>query len=333
MHVLLIGGTRFLGAELCWRLLAQRHRVTLLTRGTLRDPFGARVERLVADRTTDSFDAALSGRSFDACVDFAAYTGADIARAVRVLKGHIGHYIFISSGQVYLVRRGYTFPAREADYEGELIDEPAEIGEQGEWRYGIEKRAAEDALAAAWEREGFPSTRLRLPMVDGPRDHYRRIEGYLWRMLDGGPLLVPEGDTAPARHVYSRAVGRAIAELLGQQRTHGQAYNLAQDEVTTVRELLELISSAAGLAKLPAVPISRDRLAAAGLAVPDLSPFSSTWMSCLDPTKAKLELGFRHEALSEYIPAIVQSILSNWPDSIPPGYARRADELRLAGEG
>ena len=42
---------------------------------------------------------------------------------------------------------------------------------------------------------GFPATRLRIPMVNGQRDYYRRIESYLWRLLDGSPILLPDGGT------------------------------------------------------------------------------------------------------------------------------------------
>ena len=40
MHVLIIGGTRFVGYGLVWRLLARGDRVTVLNRGTMPDPFG-----------------------------------------------------------------------------------------------------------------------------------------------------------------------------------------------------------------------------------------------------------------------------------------------------
>ena len=56
MQILLIGGTRFVGYQLTWRLLAAGHQVTLLNRGHSPDPFGTRVERLIVDRTTPDFE-------------------------------------------------------------------------------------------------------------------------------------------------------------------------------------------------------------------------------------------------------------------------------------
>lgn len=189
MDILIVGGTRFVGYQLVWRLIAGGHRVTLLNRGTRLDPFGDRVQRLRADRTSNEFDAALAGRTFDACVDFAVYTGDDARRAVAALASRAGHYVMISTGQVYLVRQDCPRPAREGDYDGLLMPEPDEHDDHEEWSYGVHKREAEDVLASAWMASGFPSTRLRIPMVNGERDHFRRIEGYLWRLLDGGPLI------------------------------------------------------------------------------------------------------------------------------------------------
>src|SRR6516225_3541302 len=98
MQILLIGGTRFVGYQLAWRLLAADHQVTLLNRGHMPDPFGQRVERLVVDRTTPEFEQVLRGRSFDAVVDFAAYTGVDARQSVATFgDGRVGHYIVIST--------------------------------------------------------------------------------------------------------------------------------------------------------------------------------------------------------------------------------------------
>jgi nucleoside-diphosphate-sugar epimerase len=301
----------------------------LFNRGTQPDAFGPRVKRLRGDRTTPDFERLLARRSFDAAVDFAAYDGTDGHRAAQVLGGRVAHYVAISSGQVYLVRQPRPCPAREDAYEGPLMPEPADAFDKGQWFYGMKKRALEDALAEAWAKSRFPVTRLRIPMVNGERDHFRRIERYLWRMLDGGPLLLPDGGDRMTRHVYSGSVVRAILALLGRSDTHGRAYNLAQDETPTQRELLMLLAERLGApARLVDVPAERVR--AAGLDPLLLSPFSGTWMSFLDPARAKEELGFRHEPLGSYLDKIVTSFLAHPPAESPAGYESRAVELQIA---
>ncbi len=303
--------------------------MTLFNRGTLPDAFGDRVERLRGDRTTPDFERLLAGRGFDAVVDFAAFTGADGRRAADVLGGRVGHHVAVSTGQVYLVREGCPRPARESDYDGPVMAEPVDAFDRGQWEYGLGKRALEDALAEAWERNRFPATRLRLPMVNGERDHFRRLERYLWRMLDGGPVLLPGGSDRATRHVYSGSVVRAILALLGRSDTHGRAYNLAQDETPTLAELLTLAAERLG-APPRLAEVSVESVRAAGLDPLLLSPFSGTWMSFLDPSRAKAELGFRHEPLGSYLDKIVTAFLAHPRPDAPPGYEQRAAELGLA---
>jgi nucleoside-diphosphate-sugar epimerase len=330
LKVLLIGGNRFLGHELALRLVAASHAVTLFNRGTLADTLGARVERLRGDRTGADFERQLRGRRFDAAVDFAAFDGDDGRRAAELFQGQVGHYVAISTGQVYLVRQDCPRPAREADYDGPLLDEPLTEFDRGQWAYGVKKRALEDELAAAWEKRRFPGTRLRIPMVNGERDHFRRIERYLWRMLDGGPILLPGGGARVTRHVYSGAVVKAILGLLGQQASFGRAYNLAQDETPRLRELLGTLAALLG-ASPRFVDVSAEEVRAAGLDPLLLSPFSGEWMSFVDPSLAKAELGFRHEPLGSYLDKIVTAFLAHPSAEPPPGYEMREAERRLAG--
>lgn len=327
MHVLVIGGNRFVGLLLGWRLLAGGHRVTLVNRGTLPDPFGDRVERLVGDRRTD-LARLVAGRTFDAVVDLAAFTGDDGRQAEALFAGRTGHYVMVSTGQVYLVREGAPRPAAEADYDGPVMPRPADAHDLEDWLYGVGKRDCEDALAAAAAR-GFPATRVRIPMVNGERDYYRRLERYLWRLLDGGPVLLPDGGSHRVRHVYGPEVARFLATILGNAATFGRAYNLAQAETPT---LAELLGTVAGLLGAPArlVPVPGDRLAAAGLDRLQVSPFSGRWMSFLDPSRAAAELGFHHLPLEAYLGRIVATFLANPPADRPAGLERRELERKLA---
>jgi nucleoside-diphosphate-sugar epimerase len=328
MDVLVIGGNRFMGVTLVWRLLYAGHRVTVLNRGNLADPFGDRVERLRADRGSDDFDRVLAGRGFDRVVDLAGFSAGDAARAVRVLGGRTGHYVFVSTGQVYLVREGCPQPSREVDYDGAVMAAAPTPADHDDWRYGIGKRGAEDVLAAA---AALPSTRLRIPMVNGEHDHKRRLESYLWRLLDGGPLLVPEAG-AIARHVYSGAVVGAILRILEAPPPPGQAYNLAQAEQPSVRALIERLAARVG-ARPTLLEVPAAALEDAGLSVRAASPLSSRWMSLIDPARAVAELGFVHPPLDVYLDSIVASLLAAWPGSPPDGYAQRPRELSFASAG
>jgi nucleoside-diphosphate-sugar epimerase len=328
MDVLVIGGNRFVGALVAWRLLARGARVTLLNRGNLPDHFGNRVERLRADRTTADFARVLTGRRFDAVVDLAAYTGDDARGAIFALGERAGHYVMISTGQVYLVREGCRLPAREADYDGPVMPRPPAGPDLAECEYRVGKRGAENALDLAFREHGFASTRLRIPMVNGENDYYRRLDGYLWRMFDGGPVLVPDGGRQPCRHVYGDDVARTVVDILGRRETFGQAYNLAHDEAPSLRQVLEQLREVAGaraqLVDVPSAALVQHLLSPAGI-----SPYSNPWMSNVDPGRARSELGFRATPFAEVIARAVATFM-NHPYATPPeNYARRAEERAL----
>lgn len=326
MKVLILGGTRFVGRLLAWRLVAMGCRVTMFHRGTRVVPFADRVETLLGDRATGVLPSLIKGRDFDATVDFGAYVPGDVEPLVdTVARSALGHYVLISTGQVYLVREGCPRPAREVDYDGPVMARPEDEVDGPQWDYGFGKRQCEDLVS----HERGRATRVRIPVVNGAGDYHRRIESYLWRLLDGAEVLLPDGGEAPMRHVYAEDVARAVAGMLGDERTFGQAYNLSQDETPTLRDLLERMAWRVGApAKLVSVP--REAVESAGLVTRDLSPFSQRWMSDIDPSRAKAELGFVHTPLWEYLDRVVAAFLAHPPGDRPEGYAHRPREVELA---
>ena len=330
MDVLVIGGTRNLGPGLVERLLAGGDRVAVFNRGLTPGALPVGVERVYGDRgDAGQLAEAFRGRSFDAVVDTTLYTGAEARAAVEVFGGRVGHYVLLSTGQVYLVGDpAPPRPFREEDYDRPLMPEPAPDSPDHEaWTYGVWKREAEDAFAAAHARDGFPYTSLRLPMVNGERDHYGRIHGYLLRMQDGGPIVLPDDEGLSLRHVYAGDVVDAVERVLRSGRGKGRAFNVGQDETQTLDEFLAMLAGIAGL-PLRTVRVPRAAMEAAGL-VRAASPFSSLWMSALDNEVGKRELGLTYTPVAEYVARIARHYLSG---SVPPpeGYARRAEELRLA---
>ena len=169
---------------------------------------------------------------------------------------------------------------------------------------------------------------MRIPIVNGERDPTRRLEAYLWRVLDGGPVLLPDGGEALLRHVYAGDVVRFLLRILGDAATHGQAYNVCQDEMLPLRELIALLAERMGAhPRLVGVPSSV--IEEAGLEVRAVSPFTTRWTSRLDPTRAREELGFRPRPLPDALDVIVRSFLAHLPEAPPDGYAGRAVELRI----
>jgi nucleoside-diphosphate-sugar epimerase len=324
---LVIGGTRNLGPDLVAALRARGDRVTVLNRGITPDDLPTDVERLRSDRSDAAgLDAALGGRSFDVVVDTTLYTGTDARNIARLLEGRAGRYVFWSTGQVYLVRTGLSRPFSEQDYDGPLMPEPpaAHPGDHDSWVYGVDKRAAEEALREAHAECGFPYVALRMPMINSARDHYGRLAGYVHRLLDGGPIVIPEDqDALMLRHVFGGDVVTATLRAAEPGVPAGTCLNIAQDETLTLEAMLEPLGAMLGAA-VRLVRRPRAVLESHGL-LPACSPWSGLWMSALANERSKAVLGMRYTPVAEYLPPLV-------------GPARRASadlrsrdlELRLA---
>lgn len=329
-HILVIGGTRNIGHQLVLRLLDAGHDVTTLNRGIGQDNLPDSVHRLRADRTDhQQMRRALMARHFDVVVDMVMYKGEEAESIVDLLSGQVGHYIFLSSGQVYLVREDIERPFREEDYTGRLLPPPKEnTYAYEEWFYGMGKRNAEDTFAQAWQQTQFPSTALRLPMVNSKRDPFKRLYNYILRLKDGGPVLVPETPRFNLRHIYAPDVVRIVMQLIDQGPGPSQAYNISQDESVSIDEFLDLLGDILHV-QPHIVRLKRSELVAAGL-LPDCSPFSERWMSEMDNSRSKAELGISYTPLRDYLVELVDFYEKKRP-SPPISYKRRRAELRMVG--
>lgn len=331
-NILILGGTRNLGHVTALELLARGHNISILNRGQTADELPAEVERLRADRSnTNEMRNALGARSFDMVFDATTYTGAEAQQAIELFNGRTKRYVFVSSGQVYLVREGLDRPFHETDYDGPVTTMPGkDSADHPSWLYGADKRDAEDAFMAARADSHFPVTTLRLPMVASERDHYGRIQGYTARILDGGPLLIPEGKGLPLRHVYVGDVARLIAGFAESDAGVRDDYNISYGASMTLETFIEVLSAAVG--KTPDVVMTdRAALVARGL-LPDCSPFSGKWMSELDNSKSLKELGdagVSYTSPDEYLPRLVEDFITRWKSKglVPEGYSQRPSEI------
>jgi len=331
MDILIIGGTRNVGHFLTLELLRKGHEVTVFNRGQTPDDLPAEVQRLRGDRgDPGSLAGALAGRSFDVVVDMALYNADDAEVITGLLDGRTGQYLFLSSGQVYLVGEESPRPFAETASEKPLLPSPLRgTRDYEEWLYGVNKAEAEQVLLRARQMRGFPVTTLRLPMVNSERDHFHRIYGYLLRMRDGGPILLPAGKHLRLRHVYAADVVQAITRVIETGIGKGRVYNISQDETVTIDDFLVLLAETAGH------PLKLKRIDRAVLEnfqlLPNCSPFSDPWMSELDNQKSKQELGMQYTPLPVYLAKMVKHYEgSQLP--LPDGYPRRREEIRLVSE-
>ncbi len=328
-RILIIGGTRNMGYYLSRQLAESGADLTLLNRGITMDDLPSSIHRLHVDRSDhNQMRRALLAKSFDIVIDFVLYTGAEARTVVELFSDNVEHYIALSTGQVYLVLEGVQRPFSESDYEGALMPAPDENSyAYEEWRYGAQKREAEDILSAAWESSRFPHTILRLPMVNSARDPYHRLYNYYLRLRDGGPILVPTTPNYALNHVYALDAVAAIMQLIQSGAGKGKAYNIAQNEHLSHDEFLSILASIMGLAPR-SISVKRSDLVANGF-LPDCAPFSERWMSALDNSLSKNELGISYTPLADYLAELVAHYETH-PAALPLTYRRRRAELQFA---
>ncbi|HUQ47927.1 MAG TPA: NAD-dependent epimerase/dehydratase family protein [Gemmatimonadaceae bacterium] len=330
-RILILGGTRNLGHVTAVHLLQSGHNVTVLNRGVTRDELPDGIERIRATRGDGSVMASIGGREFDSIIDLTTYNRADAMEAVEAFRNRAGRYVFISSGQVYLVLKSAQRPFREQEYAGDVMPAPPDgTDDFDSWKYGVDKRDAEDVFIAAFENENFPVTTLRLPMVASERDHYGRLQGYFARMSDGEPLLIPDGRGLPIRHVYVHDVARFVGALCGVTGGIGKAYNVSYGFSKVLSEYLALLGDVLDKEACTMI-VPRAQLVEAQL-LPDCSPFSGAWMSELDASLASEELipgGFEYTSPEKYLPLILEDYRVRWiaQQTAPATYSQRDREL------
>lgn len=326
MKILVIGGTRFFGYFIVRRLVEDGHQVTLFNRGKTPDDFGRRLRRIRGDRYEQrAFFKALNRKKYDVVVDMIAFKAEDSRSAVKTFLGNIGHYFQISTGAVYVVTKDFPCPLGEQDFDRPLYPKHGKSDEL--WDYGYHKRKCEEALSEAYEKQGFPSTRLRLPIVMGERDHTLRAYSYFIRILDGKPMILPDGGLTASTHIYQDDIVRTVSSNLLNARSFGQAYNLAQAEVITLRAFV-LKAAEVLNKKVELVDIPTDVLVKAGLGT-SFSPLSTRRPFILDIQKARRDLSFSSTPFDVWMRKKVQWFIEEYKGGPPENYRLREKELDI----
>ena len=190
MHILILGGTGFIGPHQLTVALARGHRVTVFNRGQSGVPLPPVVEALQGDRDTDDYSA-LAGRRFDVCIDNASRVPQWVRGAAQALAGAVDHYLFISTVSVYAshAASGDDETAPRAVHTGPdpFQTPPAELRANMAW-YGALKALCEDE---AHRHFAGRCTVVRPGLIVGPGDETDRFSYWPLRVRRGGRVLVP----------------------------------------------------------------------------------------------------------------------------------------------
>ena len=251
MHILILGGTRFIGPVVVRRLVASDHAVTVFHRGQNEADLPAPVMHLHGDRAhLLDFRNTFARRPPDVVLDLCAMTEHDARTAVAAFEGLARRVVVVSSQDVYRVydrflRRDPGPPGpvpipEDAPLRRHLYPYRAMAPSEDHLFYHYDKILVERAY-----RQGFAlqATVLRLPLVYGPGDYQHRLYPYLKPMEEGRPAIPLEPGQATWRWTrgYVDNIAAALVLAIEDERAAGQVYNAGEETAGTEAEWIRRI--------------------------------------------------------------------------------------------
>ena len=339
MHILVLGGTNFIGPQAVRWLVEMGHDVTLFHRGKTHSPLLPDARHIHGDRKQLA-DHAGEFRALapDVVIDMIASTEAGGKSLVDTFRGIAGRVVAISSADVYRaydrLRRvdpGPPDPApltEDSPLRDRLYPYREESTTAEEFGYHYDKILMERQVMGD---SSLPGTVLRLPMVYGPGDYQHRLHAYLRRMDDGRPAIVLPEELARwhGLRAYVEDVGRAISLCATDEQAAGRIYHVADREISTEADWVRRIARAAGwsgaIVTLPNEQLPEE--------LRDPHDTSQDW--ALDSSRIRRELGY-HEPTDpdEAMRRTVEWERANPPKQIDPAaFDYEAEDRAIAIAG
>jgi 2'-hydroxyisoflavone reductase len=219
MRLLILGGTGFIGPHQVRYALGRGHRVTIFNRGRQKEAWPGPVEELLGDR--DGNLEALEGRDWDVCIDNPTSLPIWVRDAARVLEGHVGQYVFISTVSAYAANDS---PADEsaplAVYQGAdpMTETIQSLSADRRQLYGPLKARCEKEARAQYGEAA--TTIIRASLIVGPGDETDRFTYWPERLARGGEILAPGDGSDPVQFIDVRDLAEWTIRV-AEERTTG----------------------------------------------------------------------------------------------------------------
>jgi nucleoside-diphosphate-sugar epimerase len=297
-HVLVIGGTRFVGRHTVGEFRDAGYDVTIFNRGTHDNPFANApdVDHFEGDRTDEGRLRLASERvDPDVVVDCVAYRPGEVRAATDVFA-EVDAYVYVSSGAAYGAER---VPKREDETPLEPCT-PEQATDDSWETYGARKAEGDRAVSSAAEA-GVRAMSVRPPVVYGPHDYTERFDYWIDRVDTHERVVVPGDGTNLWHLVYVEDVASAL-RTVAEEGEAGEAYNVGDGHAPTRGEWVDLLADACET-DVEAVHAGRRELAAADLELTDF-PLYREYPHLLSTAKLR-SLGWRSTPHDEALEATV----------------------------
>lgn len=237
MKVLFIGGTGIISSACSKLAVEQGIDLYLLNRGQSMRPPADGAKIIHGDiRNIDSAREALGDQTFDAVVDWIAFTPEQVQLDLDLFRDRTGQYVFISSASAY-----QTPPALLPVTESTVLDNPF-------WAYSRNKIACEELLVRAYRDEKFPMTIVR------PSHTYDKtllpFEGrftVIDRMMKGKKVIIHGDGTSLWTMTHNTDFAKGFNALLGNSHAIGEIFHITSDEWLTWNQIFQLTAHAFGV--------------------------------------------------------------------------------------
>ena len=237
MRVLFIGGTGKISSACAQLAVDQGIDLYLLNRGQTTRPIPENLHILHGDiREPSSVESALGDLTFDAVVNWIAFTPEHIRTDLALFRGRTQQYVFISSASAY-----------QKPLSGLPITESTPLANPF-WEYSRNKIACEEMLMAAYREDGFPFTIVR-PSHTYDRTMLPFNGGYtvIDRMRKGKPVVVHGDGTSLWVLTHHRDFAKGFVPLLGNNHAIAEAVHITSDELLTWNQIFTICAKAAGV--------------------------------------------------------------------------------------
>src|ERR1700731_233666 len=241
MKILFIGGTGIISTASTALAAKRGMDITLLSRGQHASELPAGVKSVIADVNDPAALQKLEHESFDAVVDWIAFTPADIERDLKLFRGRTRQFVFISSTSAYQKPQTHY-----------LMTESTPLANPY-WDYSRNKIACEERLMQAYRDEGFPAPIVRpsltygetlIPLVlNSWQQSYTAVD----RMIRGQKMIVPGDGSSLWVITHNTDFAKGFTGLLGHEQAIGHAFHITTDEVLTWDQLYRTVASAVGV--------------------------------------------------------------------------------------
>jgi len=234
-NVLVIGGSYFVGKVFVEELSQlPDYAIYVMNRG--RVPMNMKgITEIKCDRhDTEALEDAIPPLTWDAVVDFCAYTPEDIATMISALPSHaISQYIFISTASIYEKTNDLPISEGAAPLAG------PQQGPHGDYAYN--KHLAEEELKNQCAENNIPWTVLRPTFIYGKYNYAPREKYFFDLIREQETIIIPDNELALFTFVSVWDVARAIIECMGNKNAYTKAFNLSGEELISYPRFIDVL--------------------------------------------------------------------------------------------